>query len=332
LQRAFVSGIAGFLGSHLADALLADGWEVVGIDSLIGGALENVPAGAAWHFVDCNDVTKVRAVMAGCEVVYHCAATPYEGFSVFSPHLITQGIVTATTGVISAAISCGVRRIVICSSMARYGENSVPFTEDMAPRPRDPYGIGKVCAEQLLVNLCGLHDVEYAIAVPHNIIGPRQRIDPFRNVATIFINRMLRGLQPIIYGDGLQKRCFSFIGDVAPLLAIFGTSPAAHGEVINIGPDDHFTTILKLAERIAGLLGFVLDPIFMPPRPAEVRFANCSADKARRLFGYVPETSLDQGLLAMIDWIRPRARAFDYHLPLEIVSHRTPRAWSERLL
>ena len=152
---------------------------------------------------------------------------------------------------ISAAIANKVRRFVMCSSMARYGTNKVPFTEDMTPRPQDPYGIGKYAAELMLQNLAETHGMEWVIAVPHNIVGPRQKYDdPYRNVASIFINLMLQGRQPYIYGDGNQKRCFSFISDdIAPLKQMASTTQRASVEIINIGPDDEFITINELAEH-----------------------------------------------------------------------------------
>jgi UDP-glucose 4-epimerase len=332
-QRIFISGVAGFLGSHLADAFLADGHEVVGIDNMVGGDLDNVPGAVEFHQVDCNDFDRVRDCIKGCQVVYHCAATAYEGLSVFSPHLVTRNIVTASTGMISASVANHVRRFVMCSSMARYGANGVPFTEDMVPKPQDPYGIGKHCSELLLQNLSEVHGMEWVIAVPHNIIGPRQKYDdPYRNVASIFINLMLQGRQPVIYGDGLQKRCFSFISDdVAPLKQM-AFEPACAGQVINIGPDDEFVTIRELATTIARLLDFRLEVTLARERPREVYLANCSADKARRLLGYKPRVTLEDGLREMIDWIRSRGtRPFKYHLGLEIVNEKTPDTWKNRL-
>jgi UDP-glucose 4-epimerase len=230
-------------------------------------------------------------------VAYHCAATAYEGLSVFSPHLVTENIVTASTAVISAAIQNRVKRIVFCSSMARYDAAKVPFLETYEPAPQDPYGIGKVCAEQMLKQLCGVHGIEYVIAVPHNIIGPRQKYDdPYRNVAAIMINLMLQGRQPIIYGDGTQKRCFSFIDDNIYCLKEMAFRPEFAGEVINIGPDEEFVQIIELAETIADLLDFDLDPVFMADRPQEVKNATCSADKARSLLGYATKVSLRGGL------------------------------------
>lgn len=332
-QKIFITGVAGFLGSHLADAFLADGHQVVGIDNMIGGYLDNVPEGVEFHQYDCNDFNKVKELVAGCDIVYHCAATAYEGLSVFSPHMITQNIVGASTGVISAAIANGVKRFVMCSSMARYGTNQVPFREDMTPRPQDPYGIGKWASELMLQNLAETHGMEWVVAVPHNIVGPRQKYDdPYRNVASIFINLMLQGRQPYIYGDGNQMRCFSFVSDdIAPLKQM-AFDPACVGQVINIGPDDEFVTINQLAEITARLLQFPLEITYTRGRPQEVLLANCSADKARKLLGYQPKIKLEEGMQQMIDWISHRgARPFKYHLDLEILNEKTPETWAKRL-
>ncbi len=333
-MKIFVTGVAGFLGSHVADAFLADGHEVVGVDNMLGGELDNVPEGVDFHQVDCCSFEAMLRLTVGAEIVFHCAATAYEGFSVFSPHLVTENIVTASTAVFSAAIQNRVKRIVFCSSMARYGANEIPFMETYAPRPQDPYGIGKVAAEDILRNLCDVHGVEYVIAVPHNIIGPRQKFDdPYRNVASIMINLMLQGRQPIIYGDGKQKRCFSFVDDCIFCLKEMAFRDSVAGEVVNIGPDEEFVEINELAEVIGNLLAFNLNPTYLPDRPQEVKNATCSADKARRLLGYETGVPLRDGLERMIDFVRDKGpRPFKYHLDLEIVNEMTPRTWSERLL
>ena len=333
MTKIFISGVAGFLGSHLADAFLNDGHEVIGVDNMIGGYLDNVPEGVQFFQIDCNDLGRVRELMRGCDIVYHCAATAYEGLSVFSPHMVTTNIVTATTAMVSAAIANHVKRFVLCSSMARYGTNEVPFTERMTPKPQDPYGIGKYASEQILTSLADTHGMEYVIAVPHNIVGPRQKYDdPYRNVASIFINLMLQGRQPYIYGDGNQKRCFSFISDdIAPLKQM-AFDPACKNETINIGPDDEFVTINELAQTVAKLVDFPLNGTYTKPRPQEVYLANCSADKARKLLGYNPKVKLEDGLRQMIDWIRSRGvRPFKYHLDIEIVNDKTPDTWKKRL-
>lgn len=332
-MKVFISGVAGFLGSHLADAMIADGHQVVGCDNLIGGELDNVPDKVEFYQYDCCYRNSMARITKGCDVVFHCAATAYEGLSVVSPHVVTQNIVTASVSLFSAAIENKVKRIVFCSSMARYGTNEVPFRETYGPRPQDPYGIGKVCAEDILRNLCTVHGVDYVIAVPHNIIGGRQKYDdPYRNVASIMINLMLQGRQPIIYGDGEQKRCFSFIQDCIYCLKEMAYRDSVVGEIINIGPDEEFVSINELARVIADLLGFKLEAVYLPDRPQEVKYATCSSDKARDLLGYQTATSLRDGLAEMIDFIRKRGtRKFRYHLDLEIVNEVTPRTWRERL-
>lgn len=342
MAKIFITGVAGFLGSHLADAMLHDGHEVAGIDSLIGGSIDNIPcpydcavSGGVWFEVrDCNEPATYKHMLTGVDVVYHCAATAYEGLSVFSPHLVTQNVVGASVGVFSAAIAAGVKRIVHCSSMARYGAINPPFHEDFAYcQPQDPYGIGKLCVEVLLKNLCDVHGVEYVIAVPHNIIGPRQKYDdPFRNVAAIMINRVLQGMPPIIYGSGGQERCFSFIDDCLYCLKQMAFQENVVGQVINIGPDEEPVTISQLAEHIMELTGCYYVPIHMPGRPQEVHTALCCSDKARALLNYRTKTPLLVGLGRMIDFIRERGtKPFQYHLPIEIVSDKTPKTWTERL-
>jgi UDP-glucose 4-epimerase len=154
MARIFISGVAGFLGSHLADRMLELGHEVVGCDNLLGGYLDNVNENVEFYQYDCNYYNSMVKITKNCDVIYHCAATAYEGLSVFSPFVVTKNIVTSSVSVFTAAAANGVKRVVNCSSMARYGANEVPFTEDMTPRPQDPYGVGKVAAEQFLKTIC----------------------------------------------------------------------------------------------------------------------------------------------------------------------------------
>ncbi|MEU3830063.1 NAD-dependent epimerase/dehydratase family protein [Streptomyces sp. NPDC029080] len=334
MPKVFITGVAGFLGSHIAQRFRDLGWEVCGIDNLSGGRVTNVPEGVDFKVIDCLDRAGYLPLMADSALVYHCASTAYDGLSIFSPSLVFKNTAQATVDVASAAIASGVERFVYCSSMARYGALTAPFTEDMEPRPVNPYGMAKRVSEQVVQNLFETHGGTYSIAVPHNIIGPRQRYDdPYRNVASIMINRMLRGLQPIIYGDGSHLRCFSFIQDVLFCLERMGTTPETAGETINIGPDEEAVSILELAERIAELLDFPLDPIFMPDRPLEVRVATCSADKARKLLGYKTSTSLNDGLRSLISWIASQGTAeFSYGWEIEIKNESTPATWLNKLI
>ena len=330
----FVTGVAGFLGSHVAEAFVTMGREVRGIDNMLGGFKENVPDGVEFVVADCRDPDEYAGLLTGCELVYNCAAAPYEGVSVFSPFFVHEHTCSATIAVLSASVQAGVRRFVQCSSMARYGVGRTPYTEDMVPAPVDPYGIAKLAAEHTVRSICQTHGLEYQIAVPHNIIGPRQRYDdPYRNVAAIMINRMLRGLPPVVYGDGSQQRCFSFVSDVVSCLTRMGIDPQLDGEVINVGPDEDPVTILELAATIADVLGVPCDPVFVPARPLEVPHAVCSSDKARRLLDYRTTVSLRDGLADMADWIAARGtREFDYRLPLEIVNELTPVTWTKQLI
>lgn len=333
-MKVFITGVAGFLGSHVADAMLALGHEVWGNDNMIGGEMANVPKGVNFLQDDCRYVGTMADGMQGAELVYHCAALAYEGLSVFSPSTVVDSIVGSSTSVFSAAIQCGVKRIVHCSSMARYGTGSPPFQEQDRCRPQDPYGIAKLAAEDILKNLCAVHGVEYVIAVPHNIIGPRQKYDdPFRNVASIMMNRMLQKKQPIIYGFGNQMRCFSYVGDCIDCLIKMGFLQSVAGHTINIGPDEQPVTVNQLAEVIADVTAFSpLKPIYMSGRPQEVKIALCSSNKAREMLGYETKTPLREALARMCFWmVRSGPREFKYHLPIEIQSDLTPKTWSDRI-
>jgi UDP-glucose 4-epimerase len=274
-------------------------------------------------------------MLRGAEVVYHCAAAPYEGLSVFSPQVVWDQTATSTVALLRASIQAGVRRFVFCSSMSRYGDQKAPFAEEMPTAPADPYAVAKVASEEAVRVLCGLHDVEWVTAVPHNVYGPGQRFwDPYRNVAAIMINRCLLGKPPIVYGDGTQKRSLSYVADVTGPLLKMATEPVA-GEVFNVGPDDPGITMTQLAETILQITGCGLDIEYHPARPAEVHTATCSAEKARRVLGYEPRWTLEDGLAELAWWVKEQGpREFDYHLPLEITRTplQAPRTWTERLM
>ena len=335
LGKVVITGVAGFLGSHLADKYLDAGWEVVGIDNLIGGDYENIPLGITFYELDLNERSIIdEDFWEGTDLVIHAACLPHEGLSVFSPALVVQSVIQASVNVASASAKYGVKRFVFLSSMARYGDLGLPFTEGMICKPQDPYGIAKLSAENLIRNICETHGVEWTIIVPHNIIGSRQKYDdPFRNVASIFANRMLQGKQPIIYGDGKQKRSFSFIADVVEPLYLASTSVRGVGQIFNVGPDSESMTILELAQMVAKRLRFDLEPIYMPDRPKEVKIALPSSNRAKSLLGYEAKTSQAEGIDELVSWVEKNgAKPFVYHLPLEIINDKTPKTWLEKLM
>lgn len=301
---------------------------MAGNDNFICGNISNYLLARK---IDCRDYDEMLAALKQYkpDVLVHCAATAHEGLSSFSPSFITRNIYEASVATFSAAIAAGVKRIVYMSSMSRYGIGSPPFDEGQMPLPVDPYAVAKVAAEDTLKILAKTHGIDYSIAVPHNIIGTRQRYtDPFRNVASIMINRCKQGKPPIIYGDGNQTRCFSPISDCIPSL-IKMVNGEADGEVINIGPDTGELTINQLAFLVMRLTGFNGEPIYMPDRPNEVKHAYCSSDKARLLLGYEPKQSIEDCLAEMVAAIDPQP--FVWNFPIEITEG-CPKVWMERLL
>jgi UDP-glucose 4-epimerase len=331
-MKIFITGIAGFLGSHLADRMIALGHTVAGNDTLIGGYVDNVPKHVEFFQIDCCDIEAMTKAMQGSDIVYHCAATAHEGLSIFSPSFITRNIFQASVTTISAAIQNKVKRFVYCSSMARYGNQEYPFKETQLPNPVDPYAIAKVAGEDVLKCLAELNNMEWVIAVPHNIVGPRQRYDdPFRNVMSIMINRVLQNKPPIIYGDGSQMRCFSFIDDCIFCLERLAFDPAIKNDIFNIGPDEEFITIKDLANIIIQELNFDGKSIYIADRPNEVKYATCDATKARTQLGYTTTTTLIDGVRSTIQYIKEKGpKPFDYSYPLEIVNEQTPKTWSEK--
>ena len=332
IKKILVTGVAGFLGSHLSEKLSQLGYKVVGIDNMLGGYDDNVPKNIEFHNMDCCDFEKVKTIIKDVDVVYHCAATAHEGLSVFSPYEITKNNYLASVSIFSAAVNEKVQRIIFCSSMARYGDQKTPFTEKMKPKPVDPYAISKVASEEVLKNLCELNNIEWVIAVPHNIIGPRQKYDdPFRNVVSIMINRMLQGKAPIIYGDGEQTRCFSYIDDCLSCLIPMLDQKNLNKEIVNIGPDEEFVTINKIAEICSNITGENQKPIYKKDRPKEVKHATCSADKARKILNYKTKISLRDGIEKTFQYIRNRGvRPFDYNINIEINNDLTPSTWKNK--
>ena len=330
----FITGIAGFLGSNLADYYIAKGFKVSGCDNLIGGSLDNLDQKNINFFKgDCENLEFMTKIMKDVDVVCHAAAFAHEGLSVFSPTLICNNNLTGSVSVFTAAIKNKVKRIVYCSSMARYGDIKIPYTEDQTPNPVDPYGVSKLAAEKILKILCDVHGVEYNIAVPHNIIGPKQNYnDPYRNVAAIMVNLMIQNRRPVIYGDGEQKRTFSDVDDCVYCLDKLMLDPSVKSQVVNIGPDDEFTSINTLFAMLSNKLGFNQKPIYLKDRPTEVKLSTCSAEKAKKLLNYQNKITLDESIDKVIDFIKSKGpKKFTYDYDLEINNDLTPKSWKEKL-
>ena len=176
MKSVFITGVAGFLGSHLAKKMHQLGWSVSGNDNFMGADRSNLLPFVRFFEVDCCNLQDMQNAIEDCDLLFHCAATAHEGLSVFSPTFITRNNYEASISTFTAAINANVRRIIFCSSMARYGDQNAPFNELMQPAPVDPYGIAKVAAEETLKVLAKVHEFEWNIAVPHNIVGEGQNM------------------------------------------------------------------------------------------------------------------------------------------------------------
>lgn len=303
-MRTLVTGGAGFIGSHVADSLLALGHDVVVLDDLTGGRREYVPAGAAFVEGDVGDSALVDALFARhrFEVVYHLAAYAAEGLSHFIRRFNYANNVIGSVTLVDAAINHGTRRFVFASSIAVYGAGQVPMSEDQAPMPEDPYGIAKLAVERDLAAAFSQFGLEYVIFRPHNVYGERQNVaDPYRNVVGIFMRAALEDRAMPVFGDGEQTRAFSYVGDVAPVIARGGIEPGARNEIFNVGADAP-VAVRDLAEQVSALFG---RPCRLDRQPArhEVKHAFSSHEKARRVFGTGAPTPLADGLARMAAWL-----------------------------
>ena len=330
----FITGIAGFLGSHLAERCLQLNHSVSGCDTLVGGDLENIK-GLDINFTqtNCENLSKMTDILKNIDIVCHAAAYAHEGLSSVSPKLISENNLVGSTSVFTASIRNKVKRIVFCSSMARYGNIKSPFREDNIPSPVDPYGVTKLAAENILKILSKTYKFEYNIAIPHNIIGTKQKYDDsFRNVASIMINLILQNRRPIIYGDGNQKRCFSDIDDCIDCLEKLMFDKEIVSEIVNIGPDEEHITINELYQKIANKLQFNKSAEYHEKRPNEVHDAICSSDKARKILNYKTSKTLDNSLDEMINYIKERGpKNFVYNYEIEIPSDVAPKTWTKKL-
>ena len=329
----FISGVGGFLGSHLGEWALNRNYRVIGGDNFSSGLMENVPKGIEFHEYDQGDFEKNKELLKDVDVVFHAAALPYDNLSICSPYEITHNTYGITASLLSASIQNKVKRFVFCSSMSRYGNQASPFKEDVPPKPVTPYGLAKLAGEKLLVNLAEIYGFEYVICVPHNIFGPRQRYDdPYRNAVSIIINRMLQDKSPIVYGDGEQRRCFSPIKDVVSVFESLLFSEKVKGQVINVGPDSLSITINQLIVLLNRIMGKNLKPLYIKSRPQEVKKAFCDITKARRLLNYNPQTSFEEALKELVSWIKARGpKDFSYNRDMEILNEKTPEGWVKKL-
>ena len=306
VAETLVTGGAGFIGSHVADALIARGHRVTVLDDLSGGYRDNVPAGARFVEGSITDAPRVDALFAErrFEYVFHLAAYAAEGLSHFIKRFNYTNNVIGSVNLINASVNTGVKGFVFTSSIAVYGATpQLPMTEDTPPHPEDSYGIAKLAVEQELAASRAMFGLDYIIFRPHNVYGTRQNIaDRYRNVVGIFMNQILQGKPMTVFGDGTQTRAFSHIDDVAPVIADSIAEPRAWNQVFNVGADEPYA-LNELAREVAHAMGVEPAIDYLPARQ-EVVHAHSSHARVREVFGDRPHTPLARGLREMAEWVR----------------------------
>ncbi len=309
MRLALVTGGAGFIGSHIVRALLTEGYRVRVLDDFSSGKLENL-AGLKRERLevqegDIRDPRALQTALQGVEVVFHEAAFVSVPASMEDPltcHAVND---TGTLHLLEAARRAGVERVVLASSAAVYGDNDAfPLQEDLPPRPLSPYAASKA-ANELYARL---YTVAFGLPVValryFNVYGPRQRPDsPYAAAIPIFARRMLAGQPPTIFGDGGQRRDFVFVGDVAQANLCAAESPAAAGEAINICTGRE-VSLLELIAVLRDLIPQAPEPVFAPPRPGDIYRSVGNPAKAARLLNFRPQTTLRDGLSAVVEWMR----------------------------
>ncbi len=306
--KAVVTGGAGFMGSHVAEQLLKKGFEVTVMDNLAGGFEENVPEGAEFVKGDLRDRKECAKAVEGAEIVFHLAAHAAEIQSIFTPIYNTDANNMAFMNLAVESINRGVKTIVYTSTMAVYGEQEkMPYTEKQLPEPEDIYGINKYAIEKYLQVFHEVYGLEYAVIRPHNVYGPRQNMsDPYRNVLAIWCNRILKGKPPIVYGNGNQRRSFTYIEDCAPWIIEAGLNKKCFGEAFNIGSEEP-VTLNRAAETVLKAMGKeALGVEHAEARPQEVSEAFSSSEKARKIMGYESRFPLEKGVKLMADWAKEK--------------------------
>ena len=329
MSRVLVTGGAGFIGSHVTDALIGRGHAVTVLDDLSGGFRDNVHPDATFVHGSITDVALVDRLFGdgGVDHVYHLAAYAAEGLSHFIKRFNYTNNVIGSVTLLNAAVNAGVTTFVFASSIAVYGGSTPPpMTEDSPVAPEDSYGIAKHAVELELRACREMFDLNYVVFRPHNVFGPRQNVgDRYRNVVGIFMNQILQGKPMTVFGDGSQTRAFSYIDDVAPVMASAIDQPACWNQTFNIGADQPYS-LLQLASAVAAAMGVPAQVTHLEPRH-EVPHAHSTHDKVRRVFGAHRQTPLDEGLARMASWVREHgsrtSAAFD---GIEVTKH-LPASW-----
>jgi UDP-glucose 4-epimerase len=310
-SKILVTGGAGFIGSHLVDRLLNEGFEVTVIDNLDTGRLEKIAHHQGrkdFHFIkgDIRDSKLLIETMKDIDVVFHEAALASVTLSVQNPILTNDINVTGTLNLLKLSSDVGIKRFIYASSAAVYGDTASPQKrEDMTPNPTSPYGVSKLAAENYVKLFYKVYGLETVSLRCFNVYGPRQRFDiqcAYGGAITIFLNRLLSNMSPIIFGDGEQTRDFVYIQDVIEANMLALNTKNAAGEAFNIATGTN-VSINQVAELLKETLNKKdIKNIYANPRPTDIRHGYADTSKAKKILGYTPKYSLKEGLTELVNW------------------------------
>ena len=307
-QKALVTGGAGFIGSHLVDALVGGGCRVVVLDDLSTGRLDNlnrVRQTIEFHQRDVRDANSVAVAAADCDVIFHQAAVVSVPYSVDHPLESAHVNEIGTLNVLEAARIHRIRRVVFASSCAVYGDDpALPKHESMPIKPISPYALQKAIGEQYAALYKSLHQMDMICLRYFNVFGPRQ--DPssaYSGVISIFMQHAVTGKQPSIYGDGNQTRDFVFVSDVVAANLAAAQAPVVEEPVYNIG-SQNAVSINELWSCIRDLAGITLDPHYKAPRSGDLLASRADIRAAASKLGFSPRYSFEKGLEITFDWYK----------------------------
>ncbi len=331
MAKILITGGAGFIGSHVAKHLVSAGEDVIVLDDLSGGFKSNVPEKARLIVGSVTDEALVNKLFKRYkfDYVFHLGAYAAEGLSHFIKKFNYENNLIGSVNLINASVNYKVKCFVFTSSIAVYGENQLPMTEDLIPQPEDPYGIAKLAVEQELRASHRMFGLNYIIFRPHNVYGENQNIgDKYRNVIGIFMNQIMQNKPMTVFGDGTQTRAFTYIEDVAPIIAQSIYNKNAYQEIFNIGAEKPYT-VNELAHQVANAMGVKPRIKYLKARN-EVKHAYCSHEKIKKYFNCEPKWPLEDGLKRMADWAkRVGIRKSKEFKKIEI-KYNLPPAWVKR--
>ena len=327
-QKCLVAGSAGFMGSWVADELSKRGFPTVGVDNLSGGFMRNTLDHLCF-FVDLRDKSSTEKLISQYRpsVLYFLSANARECASFFQPREVVENNLLAYINTLEPCIKYGLKKVVLFSSMSRFGDQTPPFDETLPPKPVDVYASNKVAMEEITQQLAGAHGFDWTIIVPRNVFGERQSLqDRFRNFIGITINHIMRNEDVIIYGDGCQVRSFSYIKNSLDCY-IQCLEEKTNNQIINIG-GLVTKTINEVAEMIiSNFPNYTGKIVHLPDRYGEVKYAYATYQKSVDLLGYKEDISLEQGIKNMCDWSKilgPQEWSKD---KLDLINDKVPTTW-----